>query len=436
MTNCSEIHRNSRLRRRPLGRYRYVRLRWRILFTLVDYLGVAVWRLGRTLRGWLQPSSAVEPPDPRDFPARRILLVQLDHLGDGLLSLGMLPLLRRRWPEAQLEVLASPANQAVFAAAPEVDRVHVAAVNRFARTAHLRWGWIVALFVWGWRLRRRGVDLAIDVRGEFPLALLCWLTGARLRVGWSCGGGGFLLTHSARYVPGRPEHASRLALLDELGIRPTAGASGLPRFAPSPAARERMAGRLEAFGRPLVVMHVGAGTPAKQWPASHWQTLSTAFAERNAAQIVLVGGAAERPLAAAIVSGPVSAVANWTGQLSLDELAALIERADVFVGADSGPAHLAAAVGTPVVALFSGTNQPAQWQPRGSRVVVIRQPVACGPCHRQCCPRADHPCMTRLEPSTVLTAVEWMLRGGRKQPSGHDRPGERLATFSPEGAMS
>jgi lipopolysaccharide heptosyltransferase II len=433
MISSCEIRCDSRLRRQSLGRYRYARLRWRIVFTLVDWLGGVAWRAGRTLRRWLRPGSGEEPVDPRAFQATRILLVQLDHLGDGVLSLGMLPLLRRRWPEAEIEVLASPANQAVFEAAPEVDRVHVAAVNRFARCVRRRWGWLVALFVWGWRLRRRGVDLAIDVRGEFPLALLCWLTGARLRVGWSCGGGGFLLTHSAAYVPGRPEVASRLALLDELGIRPAPGESGVPRFAPAPAARIRMAERLGASDRPLVVMHVGAGMPAKRWPARHWQTYSAAFVARNAAQVVLVGGAAERPLAAKIVGGLGNAVADWTGQLSLDELAALLERADVFVGADSGPAHLAAAVGTPVVALFSGTNQPAQWQPRGSRVVVVRQPVACGPCHRQRCACGDHPCMSGLEPATVLTATEWMLRSGRRWSASLERPTE---TFAGKGAKS
>jgi ADP-heptose:LPS heptosyltransferase len=91
------------------------------------------------------------------------------------------------------------------------------------------------------------------------------------------------------------------------------------------------------------------------------------------------------------------------------ELAVLIQQAHAFVGADSGPAHLAAAVGTPVAVLFSGTNNADQWQPRGGPVSVLCHPVACSPCHRTRCPLADHPCMNGLLPRTVLAVIERIL---------------------------
>jgi heptosyltransferase-2 len=414
------------LRRRPLGRYRYVRLRWRVLFAVIDAVGSAVWGIARFLRRSITGYRA--ETDLGEFRPRRILLVQLDHLGDGLISTVLLPLLRRRWPEAEIEVLASPSNRAVFEAATAVDRVHVAAVNRFARRRILRWGWLVSLVGWGWHLRRRGVDLAIDARGEFPLALLCWLSGAHVRVGWSCGGGGFLLTHAPTYVHGRPEVASRLALLAELGIRPASESDARPRFRVSQTACKQLSGELDRLpAGPLVVVHVGAGMPAKQWPAEHWRTLVAELHRRHAACVVLVGDTAERPIAAAITAGQPKAIVDWTGRLTLDQLAALVERAELFLGADSGPAHLAAAVDTPVVALFSGTNQSEQWQPCGRRVVVVRQPVACAPCHRRCCPRPDHPCMTGLSPAAVLTAAERMLCGGDKRISNLERPTVTIA---------
>lgn len=397
------------------------------MFSLIDALGGAVWGAVRWGRRWLRPAPAAMP-DLEAFRPRRILLVQLDHLGDALISLAMLPLLRRRWPAAEIHVLASPSNRAVFEAAPEVDRVHVAVVNRFARRRAMRFGWLAALVGWGLWLRRRDVDLAIDVRGEFPLALLCWLSGARLRLGWACGGGGFLLTHCAPYVPGRAEVASRLALLAELGIRPQSGDDCRPRLDASEGARMRIASQLsELGGRSLVVIHVGAGMAAKQWPAEHWRRLIAEMHRRHPMQVVLVGSPSERPIAVAIATGQPKAVVDWTGQLDLDELAALVERADLFLGADSGPAHLAAAVDTPVVALFSGTNRPEQWQPCGRCVVVVRQAVECSPCHRQHCPRPGHPCMTRLDPTTVLTAAGWLLAGGPRQRSNPERPTVTLA---------
>ena len=96
---------------------------------------------------------------------------------------------------------------------------------------------------------------------------------------------------------------------------------------------------------------------------------------------------------------------DWTGDLDVLELAALIERADVFVGADSGPAHLAAAVGRPSVVLFSGTNNAGQWRPQGLQVTVLKNEVACSPCHRETCPLVDHPCLEGLFPAAVMHAV-------------------------------
>ncbi len=429
------------LRRRPLGRYRYTRLRWRILFSVIDFVGRILFDGSRALRRWLVTCDETtnDSTDPRV-----ILLVQLDHLGDAVISTCMLAALRQRYPEASIEVLAGPWNQVVFRNAPEVDRVHLCGTNRFARGRLGRFFWPAALLYRGWRLRRRKIDLGIDVRGEFPLALLLWLSGARRRVGWACGGGEFLLTNSAAFVPNRPEVASRRALLETIGIAADAE-SFRPRFFPSVAARRRvddLLGELSvgcamvgeaASGlfssscpsslaprrsgnptRPLVVIHVGAGTAAKQWPAEHWQELLGRLVLERNVQVVLVGTKADRIITRQILGGKVwPDVADWSGRLNVVELAALVERADAMVGADSGPAHLAAAVGTPVVALFSGTNNPDQWRPCGQRVTVVRQSVDCSPCHRQRCPRAGHPCMQQLTPKSVAGELLKLLPASR-----------------------
>ncbi|HUT13307.1 MAG TPA: glycosyltransferase family 9 protein [Thermoguttaceae bacterium] len=393
-----------RLRKQPLGRYRYVRLRWRVAFAVIDFVGSAVFALAAAVRRLLGGRERATRRDPRT-----ILLVQLDHLGDSIITTSILPALRSRYPEASIEVLAGAWNREVFEACPEVDRVYVSQVNRFARGGLRRIAWIPATFWWGLRLRlRRKVDLGIDVRGEFPLALILWLCGARRRVGWDCGGGGFLLTDRADFVRGRPEVLSRWALLEQLGIRrPEEFDAWQPRFPrrlPETAARSRA-------GVPLVVLHVGAGTEAKQWPASHWRELLGRILVGRDARVVLVGGKKDRSIARRILGGRRwPGVVDQTGRLSIAELAGLLERADVLVGADSGPAHLAAAVDTPVVVLFSGTNDPRQWQPCGRQVVVVRHEVDCSPCHRERCPVSGHPCMSRLDPERVAAEVERVLR--------------------------
>ncbi len=436
-----------RLKRRPLGQYRYVRLRWRVLFTVIDLVGGLVFGaagrisglLGRAVpRGSRPPlverrARADKPPvapghsspcsSRRDGPPRRILLIQLDHFGDAVITSVMLPLLRKACPAATIEVLAGPWNREVFQAMPQVDRVHVSRINRFSRPSGL--GWIAATFWWGLKLRQRRFDLGIDVRGEFPHALILWLSGTRRRLGWACGGGGFLLTDSPRFAPHRPEVDSRLALLAELGIRPEGTQSPpLPRLKPDASVRARVRMRLSRLPEPRsgtrVVVHVGAGTRAKCWPVEYWRRLVAGLVGRGA-QVVLVGGADERTIALRIAERQRrSCVADWTGQLSLSELAALTADSDLLVGADSGPAHLAAAVGTPVVVLFSGTNRVEQWQPRGRRVEVLREPVACSPCHRHECPLADHPCMRGLRPEQVLAAAGAVL-GWRSRVPREDR---------------
>jgi heptosyltransferase-2 len=399
-----------------------------LLFAVIDFVGGLLFGVFRALGVVFRREAPrelhargtrnVDAGDPRT-----ILLVQLDHLGDAVISTVMLPLLRGRYPQASIEVLAAPWNRELFEAVPEVDRVHVSRSNRFARRGRI--GWIAATFLWGLRLRRRKVDLGIDARGEFPLALILWLSGARRRVGWASGGGGFLLTDRADFVPHRPEVESRLALLAELGIHPNPSADvPQPKFRPPEGARRRIAQRLAAwdFQRPAdgprVVLHVGAGTPAKQWPGEHWRELIGRLIVRLGARIVLVGGDDAKKTARAILGRqPWPNVHDETGRLTIVELAALLERAEVVVGADSGPAHLAAAVGTPVVVLFSGTNHAGQWQPGGARVSVLRHSVACSPCHRERCVLDEHPCMRGLSPQQVAAAVERVSVASRRLPT-------------------
>src|SRR4051812_30450931 len=192
----------------PVGRYRYSKWRWRVSVRALDAaggLGMRLWRLVR-------PARSVSAP-------RRILVVQLDHLGDAVLTSPLLALLRAAYPQAQIDVLASPSNREVFEADPHVDRVRLATRNWFERR---RGSWALGTAVWtlGRSLREGRYDLGIDVRGDILTVLVLALAGIPRRLGWAMGGGGFLLTDVARWVPGRHEVGSRLALLGRLGIPP------------------------------------------------------------------------------------------------------------------------------------------------------------------------------------------------------------------------
>ncbi|HWC88778.1 MAG TPA: glycosyltransferase family 9 protein [Pirellulales bacterium] len=384
--------------------------RWWIVFAAIDFVG---WRLMAIAR-WLGIRGGRQPEAGR--PVRRMLLVQLDHLGDAVLSTGMIGELARRYPQARIEVLAAPWNAEIFAALPRISHVHICRCNRFARRGRL--GWPLAIFYWGWRLRSRRFDLGVDIRGDFPFTLLLWLAGIGRRVGWAAGGGGFLLTDSAEYRPDRPQAAARACLLDAIaGLPEGTGPVPLPRFEPPVSARDWAARQFEGWtGKSLMVAHISAGTQAKRWPVGYWQELfGRLIVEFEDVQIVMVGSQADRELARMILDDRAwPRISNWTGTLSICRLAAVIERAGCFVGADSGPAHLAAAVGTPAVVLFSGTNDAGVWCPAGD-VAVLQQPVACAPCYHTACPLADHPCMRGIEPRRVAAAIAKKLASGRQR---------------------
>ena len=394
----------ARLRRRTLGGYRYVRMRWRLLFGCVDAVGRLIFAIAR----FLSPAS---PLPTLDGDLARILVVQMDHFGDAVITTAMFGRLKQRFPNARIDVLAAPWNRAVFDAVPEVDQIHTCRHNRFSPSRSL--AWIPATVAWGWRLRRERYDLAIDVRGEFPHNVLLWLTGARRRVGWSSGGGGFLLTHKPVFVVNRPEVESRAALLELLGVRCDRGPT--PVFHPTPEAVATAKAAWSEFeeapeSRSRIVLHVGAGTTAKRWPAEHWRQLVAHLSVERCANVALIGTSSDTQTAQAILGASLpSRVADWTGRFNVDELAAVLQHADVLVGADSGPAHLASAVDTAVVALFSGTNSIEQWQPCGTDVLALHADVSCSPCHLRACPLVGHPCMRGIQPDQVIQAMNQLL---------------------------
>jgi ADP-heptose:LPS heptosyltransferase len=432
----------------PVGRYRYSKWRWRVLVRALDAVGSLAMRPWRRFR-----------PLPRVEDPRRILLVQLDHLGDAVLTSPLLARLHAAYPEARIDVLASPSNREVFESDPNVDRVHLATRSWFERR---RGRWALGSAVWelGRSLRSSHYDLGLDVRGDILTVLVLTLAGIPRRVGWAMGGGGFLLTDVADWIPGRHEVGSRLALLGRLGIacdgparvavhvrdrdrtevarrlrdswddprpsrssgvlvrsqqrghghgprRPRTMTAGVPPTVVRDESEWLHAGRFGAEA-PLLAAHLGAGTAAKRWPPAHWKALIARFLD-DGWRVIVIGGPEDAD--AARVLEPHARLRDWTGRMTVPQTTAFLERADLFLGADSGPSHLAACAGTPSVVLFSGTNRAGQWRPWSRRSLVLQHHVPCRPCHHKVCPLADHPCMSGLSPDRVYRAARrWWAR--------------------------
>lgn len=389
------------------AQYRFVRSRWTILFRVIDAIGYwlanVITKLRRPTLGQADETS-------------RVLLIQLDHLGDAVMTTAMLPALRRKYRQARIDVLAAPWNSGIFAARSEINVIHLSRWNRFNRGRE--WLWPISLVYWTFVLRRGRYQTAIDVRGDFTIALLMALAGIPRRVGWPSAGGGFLLTDGVDLEAKRHEIDSRRAILATLDVIP--GRAFAPSYSCSSDSDRFVAHLLGDFrrgGRPLLVFHIGAGTQAKSWPVDHWRELIGRAVVEFDGNVVLVGGNSDVAQARRITEDRFwPNVMDWTGRLTLDHLAALSRRAIVFVGADSGPAHLAAAAGANVIVLFSGTNDAQQWRPWGEKVRILQHAISCSPCYFKKCPLAGHPCLSNLTPTLVADELRSFIDTPRLLP--------------------
>jgi heptosyltransferase-2 len=160
--------------------------------------------------------------------------------------------------------------------------------------------------------------------------------------------------------------------------------------------------------RPLVVLNPGAAFgPAKRWPAERFAGLARLLQARKNAEILLVGAAGEADIAASIASGLERKPLDFTGKTSLRQLMGLISLGRVFVSNDTGPMHIACALGIPVVAIF-GPTDPKATGPSRHPSVVLKADVPCWPCTYRSCPY-DHRCMNRIGPEEVFAAGQDFL---------------------------
>jgi len=356
---------------------------------------------------------------PRQRRPGRILAVRLDHMGDVLFATPALRRLRSAFPGAHISLLVDPANMAVVEGTGMVDSMIPFASPWFSRRPD-RPAWrSVARTIRA--LRRERFDLAIDFRGDIRTIALLWLAGIPERISYGVAGGAFLLTKCPEYRSGRHEVEHNMALVPG-GLDGTSG-ERLERLSYSPAQAEAagvlLGGRNVGREGPLVGLQISAGFPTKRWPAERFADLAERLGRRGG-RTVIVGSEAERPEIEAFAAGIEPAPLLAAGRTNLPTLAAVIDRLDLFIGNDSGPTHIAAAMGRPTLFLWSGTNDVHQWGPWGGvdHVRLIRVPVECEACELRTCPR-EHECMRGIEVNEVYQAALELLGGNREVGSDH-----------------
>jgi ADP-heptose:LPS heptosyltransferase len=265
-----------------------------------------------------------------------------------------------------------------------------------------------------WKVRR--YDLAINFEPDIRSNILLALSGARRLAGFVSGGGGPLLDVALPFDT-RSHTADNAVRLVNAALGVQAAAPSVPTLRIPDAARTAAERLLDwpADG-PLVAIHVSAGREVKQWPEARFRDLARALIERHGAMIVFTGAAEDRvqtDLAARDL--PAGRVRDLSGRADLPTLAAVLERADLLVTVDTGPMHLAQAIGTPVVAVL-GPSDPVRYAPRGRFDRVVRIDLPCAPCNRIRRPPArcvghTPDCLAGIDVARVLAAVDDVLRG-------------------------
>jgi len=351
---------------------------------------------------------------PLDASAIRGILVRgTNWVGDAVMSVPALRLVRARFPSARITLLVRPWVKDVHSAVDFIDELVVydrGASHRgpagFLRLAR--------------ELRRRRFDLALLLQNAFEAALLAWCAHIPLRLGYARDARSWLLTHPCRIDP--PVRAAHqvyyyLGILSAAGLAP-------PRlwedkdYRPSirigvsdadlQSARRLLAGSGIADGDTLIGLNPGASYgPAKRWLPDRYAALADRIAERYRARIVLFGAAAEREIAGEVARKMRRPAVVLAGRTRLGELMGLIAQCRLLVTNDSGPMHLAAALGVPQVAIFGSSSEVATG-PLGPDARIVKHPVGCSPCFLRRCP-IDFRCMTRIAVEDVFAAAASQL---------------------------
>ncbi len=362
----------------------------------------------------------------------RILVVRLRLIGDVALTTPLLRALRRRYPDAQLTYVVEPGAAPIVRDNPHINTLLV--VPKARGLARLRDDLSIAR-----RLHHEMFDIAIDLHGGPRAAWLTWASGAPTRIGYNIKGRSWMYSHVVqRTADEAPRHSvvNQWDLLAPLGIAPGDPASYPLEMVEDPQAAAGVERRLREAGisriHPLIVIHVSAGNPFRRWPRESFEALVLTLARRDPARrVILTSGPSDAHAASAIADaarvtlGPLAHAVPDLGEFDLAELRALVGRAAVYIGGDSGPLHVAATTATPIVALLGPTlpERSMPWRdPRWFSEAVDAGALECRPCRQRTCAPGDFRCLTRISPEQVAAAAERAIGSMR---SGADHSGPR-----------
>jgi ADP-heptose:LPS heptosyltransferase len=330
---------------------------------------------------------------------QRLLILQLQQVGDSVVFTPALRAIRSRYPNAEIDLLCGPVSFEFYKKCPWIDH---AFVDRSRDDGRRNWR---SYFTTIRKLRGRRYDVVLADASETAAlySFTALLTGARQRLGFDADSRGFLFTTRLRSGQG-------IDFIDaNLGLASSVDATALSRDVECfyDSTDEAYAEALFANvggGRHVVALHPSSNWQSKTWYTERWAALADRLTAEYGASIVYVGTERERSAIEEIQRMSRSRSASFAGRTDLPQLAAVLAKCDLFIGTDSGPRHIAGGVGTPQVTLMSSQDVRSRWDFRRSSEVIIRTDPACSPCFQSFC--SHRTCLAAITENMVFSACE------------------------------
>ena len=332
---------------------------------------------------------------------KRILVVNVNWLGDVIFSSPIFKALKEAYPQARVSCLAVPRVKEMLESIPYIDEIIVYDEKGRHKSPFAKLGLI-------WVLRRRHFDAAFLLHRSLTRALLVYFAGIPTRVGYDAKGRGRFLTHVVEPLDD-PAHRSDyyLNIIESYGIKVTDRQCRLKTL---PSAEEDVQEILRSKGIRdgdyVIIVNPGGNWDLKRWTPANFSWLISRLSENPKVRIIISGAGKDIALAERINGRASGRAVNLAGETDLKPLIALMKRADLVISGDSGPLHMAHGVGTAVIGLF-GPTRPEVTGPRGSgRVKIIQRDVGCnrGSCYHLTCP--DNICMQSITVEDVLETIQ------------------------------
>lgn len=337
---------------------------------------------------------------------QRVLVRAVNWIGDAVMTTPALMAVRETYPRAEITLLANPLVGQLLQGHPALDRVML-----FDRK--LKHRGLLGRLRLARQLAAERFDLAVILPNSFDSALVPWLARIPARIGKASDGRSLLLTHRFyEQSPSAERHEVQYyrELLGAFGI---SAEQSTPTLAVTAQEEQEVSTLLAEHGISAeeIVLGVNAGASfgsAKRWYPERFANVAQRLAASWGARVILFGGPDEQELVAVIEREMAGNCLNLAGKTTVRQLMALIKRCNFFVTNDSGPMHIAAAFGVPLVAIFGPTDHRGT-APCSDKAVIVRQTIDCAPCKLRVCP-TDHRCMTAVTVEDVVKSANLLWK--------------------------